>query len=83
MMPSNEPTNSVKAKSMWSRPARMMRMSELGWEYFLDRMLDKKTLRVYRELATILSSFIDEPYIQRMQWRVSSPILDRLDSSCE
>lgn len=46
IMPSSVPTNSVKIVSIWSRPARTVIMSELGWGYFLERREDRKTVNV-------------------------------------
>jgi hypothetical protein len=51
MMPSSVLTKSVNTVSTWSRPARMVMMSELGCECFFVSTQERKTLRVYRSVS--------------------------------
>ncbi len=46
MIESSAPTKSVNTMSMWSRPARTVIISELGFVYFFAKTTVKNVLKV-------------------------------------
>ncbi len=65
-MVSSAPTKSVNTLSTWSRPAKTVMMSELGFVYFLARTAVKNVLSVWATRQSVSSSVWAPPPLPRV-----------------